>query len=95
MAVSFVPTEKVKAEEVNSVVSKNGQLRVSGNQLVNQAGEAIQLKGMSSHGLQWFGQFSNYDSMKWLRDNWGMTVFRAAMYTQDGGYINDPSQKIK
>ncbi|MEK3752053.1 cellulase family glycosylhydrolase [Paenibacillus sp. FSL E2-8871] len=95
MAVSFVPTEKVKAEEVNSVVSKNGQLRVSGNQLVNQAGEAIQLKGMSSHGLQWFGQFSNYDSMKWLRDNWGMTVFRAAMYTQDGGYINDPSQKNK
>ncbi|HBS44177.1 MAG TPA: hypothetical protein DEA91_06360, partial [Paenibacillus sp.] len=86
---------KVKAEEVNSVVSKNGQLRVSGNQLVNQAGEAIQLKGMSTHGLQWFGQFSNYDSMKWLRDNWGMTVFRAAMYTQDGGYINDPSQKNK
>lgn len=94
MTVSFVPPEKVKAE-ANSVVAQNGQLRVSGNQLVNQAGEAIQLKGMSSHGLQWFGQYVNYDSIKWMRDNWGITVFRPAMYTQDGGYINDPSQKIR
>ncbi|OKP95466.1 cellulase family glycosylhydrolase [Paenibacillus sp. P46E] len=94
MTVSFVPPQKVNAE-ANSVVAQNGQLRVSGNQLVNQAGEAIQLKGMSSHGVQWFGQYVNYDSMKWMRDNWGITIFRVAMYTQDGGYINDPSQKNK
>ncbi|NEW09347.1 cellulase family glycosylhydrolase [Paenibacillus sp. SYP-B3998] len=94
MAVTFVPAEKAKAA-AGSVVSQNGQLRVSGSNLVNQAGQTIQLKGMSSHGTQWFGQYVNYDSMKWLRDNWGMNVFRPAMFTQDGGYINDPSQKNK
>ncbi|MHA6529872.1 cellulase family glycosylhydrolase [Paenibacillus sp. BAC0078] len=94
LAVTLVPADRANAE-TGTVVSQNGQLRVSGSQLVNQAGQAIQLKGMSSHGLQWFGQYANYNSMKWLRDNWGMTLFRAAMFTQDGGYINDPGQKNK
>nr|WP_315971349.1 cellulase family glycosylhydrolase [Paenibacillus sp. N3.4] len=94
LTVTFVPADKAQAA-AGSVVSQNGQLRVSGSNLVNQTGQTIQLKGMSSHGLQWYGQFVNYDSMKWLRDNWGMTVFRPAMFTQDGGYINNPSQKNK
>ncbi|MDJ1631298.1 hypothetical protein QNN00_16890 [Bacillus velezensis] len=47
------------------------------------------MKGISSHGLQWYGDFVNKDSLKWLRDDWGITVFRAAMYTADGGYIDN------
>ncbi|MCM3271042.1 cellulase family glycosylhydrolase [Paenibacillus elgii] len=96
LSVNFVPASEAKAE-ASTFVTQNGQLSVSGSQLVNQAGQAVRLKGMSSHGLQWFGQFVNKDSMKWLRDNWGINVFRAALYTggQDG-YIQNPSpQKNK
>ncbi|MCY8202749.1 cellulase family glycosylhydrolase [Bacillus sp. N12A5] len=76
-------------------VSINGQLSLKGTQLVSQDGKAVQLKGISSHGLQWYGDFVNKDSLKWLRDDWGITVFRAAMYTADGGYIDNPSVKNK
>lgn len=45
--------------------------------------------------MQWYGDFVNKDTLKWLRDDWGITVFRAAMYTADGGYIDNPSVKNK
>jgi aryl-phospho-beta-D-glucosidase BglC (GH1 family) len=79
----------------NALVAQNGQLRVSGVNLVNAAGQPIQLAGMSSHGLQWFAHLMNASSIKWLRDDWKANVVRAAMYTADGGYISNPSVKDK
>lgn len=76
-------------------VETHGQLSVKGGQLVDENGKPVQLRGMSSHGLQWFGDFVNKDSMKWLRDDWGINVFRVAMYTAEGGYITNPSVKNK
>ena len=76
-------------------VSQHGRLRVEGSHLVDYYGTPIQLKGMSSHGLQWFGKFANKSSMKELRDNWGQSVFRAAMYTEEGGYIQNRNLKYK
>lgn len=70
------------AAETKTPVAKNGQLSTKGTQLVNRDGKAVQLKGISSHGLQWYGEYVNKDSLKWLRDDWGITVFRAAMYMQ-------------
>ncbi len=35
-------------------IEKNGQLSVKGTNLVNEKGEIIRLKGMSSHGLMWY-----------------------------------------
>ncbi|MFZ5985672.1 MAG: cellulase family glycosylhydrolase [Bacillota bacterium] len=78
-----------------NAVAQNGQLKIVGSQLCNQSGQAIQLKGMSSHGIQWYGNYVNYNSMKWLRDDWGITVFRVAMYTAENGYISNPSLKNK
>ncbi|GAA0136846.1 hypothetical protein YSY43_36870 [Paenibacillus sp. YSY-4.3] len=72
-----------------------GQLKVQGNQLVGQSGQAVQLVGMSSHGLQWYGNFVNKSSLQYMRDNWGINVFRTAMYTAEKGYITNPSVKDK
>ena len=75
-----------------SFVADNGWLRVEGTQLVNFRGEAIQLKGVSSHGLQWWeGRYANGNAMRWLRDNWKINVFRLAMYTVQGGYVENRS----
>ncbi|PWC15274.1 hypothetical protein DDT56_12210 [Brenneria corticis] len=78
-------------------VQKYGQLSVKNGRLVNVNGEPVQLKGISSHGLQWYGQYVNREAIKWLRDDWGISVFRAAMYTADGGYISNPAvaDKVK
>ncbi|WP_319001667.1 cellulase family glycosylhydrolase [Clostridium estertheticum] len=74
-----------------AATSSVSQLKIVGSQLCDSTGKAIQLKGMSSHGLQWYGDYMNYDSMKYLRDNWGVNVVRAAMYTDQGGYISNPT----
>jgi endoglucanase len=76
-------------------VSTHGRLQVKGSRLVDQYGAEIQLKGMSSHGLQWFGNFANKNAMRELQQDWGQTVFRAAMYTKEGGYLDNPSVKSK
>ena len=73
-----------------SVVDINGKLRVNGAFLVNESGEAIQLRGMSSHGPQWEGNCYSFNSMKELVYNWDTDVFRLAMYVNENGYETDP-----
>ena len=41
------------------VVDRYGQLQVIGTNLCNQDGQPVQLRGMSSHGLHWYGKFAN------------------------------------
>jgi endoglucanase len=74
-------------------VAKNGFLKVIGNQLCNQDGQPVQLRGISSFGLQWESgsKFVNYDCLKYLSDSWRINVFRLAMYTREGGYIDNPA----
>ncbi|RIV32710.1 glycoside hydrolase family 5 protein [Micromonospora radicis] len=71
-------------------VAVHGRLSVCGVQLCNEAGEAIQLRGMSSHGLQFFPDCVNTDSLVALRDDWRADVIRLSMYAQEGGLETDP-----
>ena len=74
---------------VQGGVSQNGWLRVEGTQLCNEAGEPVVLRGMSSHGLQWYGQFASAEAIASTGD-FGANVFRVAMYTGEGGYLSQP-----
>ncbi|HYN96947.1 MAG TPA: glycoside hydrolase family 5 protein, partial [Pilimelia sp.] len=73
-------------------VEINGQLRVCGVNLCNQDGRPIQLRGMSSHGLQWYAHCVNASSLAALADDWTADVFRIAMYVQEGGYETNPAR---
>ncbi len=73
----------------NNLVSSNGWLEIKNNTLVNEKGNKIQLKGMSTHGIQWYGKFANEEMIKKLRDEWNSNLFRIAMYTAEGGYIEN------
>ena len=79
----------------NNLVSYNGSLKIKNNTLVNQYGEKVQLKGVSTHGLQWYGEFANEQNMKTLRDEWNSNLFRIAMYTNENGYIQNRNLKEK
>jgi aryl-phospho-beta-D-glucosidase BglC (GH1 family) len=89
---SLLATIPVSAQyPAGSPVAINGKLKVSGTQLVNECGNAVQLRGMSTHGPQWFQNCYSTASLDALVNNWGIDVFRIAMYVQEGGYVNNPS----
>lgn len=75
---------------VDTIVAKNGHLRIEGSNLVNQYGEPIQLKGMSLFWSQWSEPFYNKDAVRVLAKDWKSTVVRAAMGIEMGGYLSNP-----
>ncbi|OJH40038.1 glycoside hydrolase [Cystobacter ferrugineus] len=82
--------ERVEAP-LASPVAANGKLQVVGNQIRNQNGVAVQLKGMSLFWSQWGGAFYNASVVNSLADNWKVTVVRAAMGVENGGYLTNPA----
>lgn len=83
--------ENMKEKINKNTVTYNGTLKVDGTKLVNEKNEQIQLRGISTHGIQWFGDIYNIDVIKNLKDTWGINVFRLAMYTDPNsdGYIKN------
>lgn len=77
--------------------SQNGALSVKGTQLVDEKGQAVQLRGISTHGIAWFPDFVNQDAVTQLSEDWGANLFRIAMYTdENGGYCTDgEKEKLK
>lgn len=72
-------------------VAINGQLRVCGVNLCNQYGRPIQLRGMSTHGLQWFANCYNDASLDALANDWKAELLRISMYVQEQGYETNPT----
>ncbi|MEV5328910.1 cellulase family glycosylhydrolase [Nonomuraea sp. NPDC052634] len=71
-------------------VEANGQLRVCGIKLCNEHGKQIQLRGMSSHGIQWYPQCLTDASLDALAGDWKADVLRISMYIQEDGYETNP-----
>ncbi len=70
-----------------------GQLQVLDGTLCDSEGNPVQLKGMSTMGLQWYGEIVNPDAFDALKYNWKVDVIRLAFYVGEGGYASDPSLK--
>ncbi len=71
-------------------VAINGKLHVCGTKLCNQYNQPIQLRGMSTHGLQWYAQCVNNASLDALAGDWSADIVRLSMYIQEGGYQTNP-----
>jgi endoglucanase len=83
----FAPLDRAQAE---TVVEKHGQLRVQGNRIVDQKGAPVQLRGMSLYWSQWIPKYYNAAAVQWLRDDWKITVIRAAMAVKPDGFEKNP-----
>jgi endoglucanase len=77
-----------------TAVERFGQLRVEGSNLLTEDGRQIQLRGMSSYGLQWAGRYANENVLRWLRDDFNIQVWRSAMYITEGGYLTQRTLKF-
>jgi aryl-phospho-beta-D-glucosidase BglC (GH1 family) len=80
----------------NTPVGLHGQLRVQGTDLVDASGTPVQLKGISTMWLNWEDRYSTSKAgLQWMRDNWKLTVFRAAMGVEpDGAYLSNPEKAL-
>lgn len=80
-------------EEGNGVMA-HGALRVDGSALVDENDEVVSLRGVSSHGIEWFPRYLNGSAMQTLKE-WGANVQRIAMYTDtQTGYIREPEENL-
>jgi Cellulase (glycosyl hydrolase family 5) len=87
-----------KDDQGPTPLDRNGRLRVAGTNLVNEHDEAIQLKGVSSMWLNWEddGYAEDPVALRWMRNNWKLTVIRAAMGVEpDGAFLTDPDKARK
>ncbi|NGO72920.1 glycoside hydrolase family 5 protein [Streptomyces boncukensis] len=75
-----------------SPVASHGQLAVCDTELCDESGKAVQLKGMSSHGTQWYEQCLTDGSLDALARDWDADVLRVSTYVQEGGYASDPEK---
>lgn len=80
-------------------VKKHGRLSVKDTQLTDEKGNAVVLRGMSYGWHNFWPRFYNPESVKWLRDDWNVSVVRAAMGVEPAnGYLEKPEwskEKIK
>jgi hypothetical protein len=75
-----------------TVVDMNGKLKLVGKQLSSECGNAVQLRGMSMHGLNFFPSCVKNNSFVSLKDDWNCDIVRLAMYVEESnGYKTDPT----
>ena len=83
----------IPLSQAQTPVAQNGQLQVIGLKLCNQYGNPIQLRGMSTHGIQWYGWGSclTAASLDALAYDWKADILRISLYVQEDGYETDPT----
>jgi endoglucanase len=74
-------------------VDKYGRLQVIGKHLCDSKGTPVQLRGMSTMGLQWAGDVVNDKAFTALARDWNADVIRLALYVGEGGYATHPDLK--
>ncbi|MEE8715892.1 MAG: cellulase family glycosylhydrolase [Coriobacteriales bacterium] len=73
--------------------STSGALRVDGTQLVASDGTAVQLRGVSTHGLTRYPEYVNAGMVSELSSGWDADALRLALFTWSyGGYCMGGNQ---
>ena len=79
------PSSEALSVDASTPYGQHGALHVENGKLTDENGNTVQLYGMSTHGIAWFPQYINYDSLRTLRDDWNTNCIRLAMYTAEYG----------
>ncbi|MCM1081984.1 MAG: cellulase family glycosylhydrolase [Clostridium sp.] len=87
--ISLIPQPMQSAAAEMTPVQIHGKLSVNGTQIVDKNGNPFQLRGISTHGINWDigSPYVNQAAFQTLRDDWGANAVRLAMYTHEyNGY---------
>ncbi|WMJ74652.1 immunoglobulin domain-containing protein [Cytophagaceae bacterium ABcell3] len=88
--LSFIFFASALVSVAQTPVDYNGKLKLVDNQLSSECGNPVQLRGMSTHGPQWYGLCVTEEALDVMQNDWGASIFRLAMYVESGGYLEDP-----
>ena len=83
--------QSMETTAAKTPVATHGRLSVKGTNLVDTKGKKFQLRGISTHGINWDvgAPFVNKSAFQTLRDDWGVNAVRLAMYTAEyNGYCS-------
>lgn len=81
-----------KLESLGDGIRGHGALRVENTTLTDSHGKAIQLRGMSTHGIMWYPQYTSAGAFQTVRE-YGGNVIRLALYSdQNQGYVHNPEE---
>ncbi len=84
-ALALIP--QAWATDATARPSTTGALTVEETSLVDAQGNAVQLRGISTHGLQWFPEYVNMPLFEQLSSEWNANLVRLALYSDD--YCNE------
>lgn len=91
-----VPADKEEASKKDisgTPLDNHGVLSVKGTDIVDAKGDIYQLKGVSTHGINWFPDYVNKEAFSSLA-GFGVNAIRLAMYTADyNGYCSGGNQE--
>ncbi|WP_049572599.1 glycoside hydrolase family 5 protein [Streptomyces sp. SBT349] len=90
-AATPAPAPASAAPEAVTPFQQYGALEVCGTSLCGENGQPVQLRGMSTHGTQWFEHCVTPASLDVLANDWGADVLRVSTYVQEDGYETDPA----
>ncbi len=87
LAVSLLPAAFAASPEFaydaeTARPSVNGRLHVEGANLVDGSGQAVQLRGVSTHGLTWYPEYINENMFGQFAEDWNGSLIRLAMYSE-------------
>ncbi|WP_422397095.1 glycoside hydrolase family 5 protein [Streptomyces gobiensis] len=91
MQIQFRAAASTSDTAARTAVAAGGRLKVCGNRLCDASGQPVQLRGMSTHGTQWYAQCVTNGSLDALAEDWGADVLRVSTYVQEGGYETNPA----
>ena len=93
-AERITPYQRYGAIQVKKIPANNSAGYVS--QLCDQNGNPIQLRGMSTHGIQWGdgNWIFNNNAFDALAYDWQCDIIRLAMYVNEDGYASHPSDLL-
>lgn len=81
----------VKNKSEWNPVGIHGQLQVKGRYLCDEKGDTITLRGVSFGWHNLWPRFYNAKALKWLKDDWKCSIFRAAMGIHlEDNYLENP-----
>lgn len=72
----------------SGIVGLNGNLQLINNTICNEQGVPVQLRGISTHGFQWFPIYKDHtipNAVKFFN----IDIIRIAMYVEDYKFINN------
>lgn len=74
-----------------NAVDRHGFLTVRGSQLVDRRGKPVTLRGMSLFWSQWQPRYFCFETLQWLKEDWGVDIVRAPLGVHHGGYLENPA----